>query len=94
MGAFIVIYTVYLRRATLPRPATRARTVIIFIPKSYLGNQVRVKVQRLPKDTLEAVLGFQLNLGGVRLLLHKVKKRLHLPLGEGQHRVQVVHHPV
>lgn len=74
--------------------ATRVRTVIIFIPKSYLGDQVRIKMQRLPEDTLQAILGLQPNLGGVRLLLHKVKKRLHFPPGKGQHWVQVVHHPV
>lgn len=45
----------------------------------YLGNQVRIEVQRLPKDALHAVLGLQLHLGGHWLFLHKVKKRLHLP---------------
>ena len=61
---------------------------------AYLCNQVGIIVQGLPKDTLHAVLGSELDLGGVWLLLHKVKERLYFPPGEGQHRVQVVHHPV
>lgn len=61
---------------------------------SYLGNQLRVEVQSPPEDALQAVVGLQSHLRGVRLLIHEVKKRLHLPPGEGQHRVQVIHHPV
>ncbi|TNN43414.1 hypothetical protein EYF80_046403 [Liparis tanakae] len=53
-----------------------------------------VEVHGLPEDALQAVVGLQLDLGGVRLLLHKVKKRLHFPPCEGQHGVQVIHHPV
>lgn len=76
--------------------ATRVRTVTIhlFTPKSYLSNQLRVKVQCLPEDTLQAILGLQLDLGGIWHFLHKMKKRLHFPPSEGQHWVQVVHHPV
>lgn len=60
----------------------------------YLSNQARIEVQRLPKDALQPVVRLQLDLGGVWLLLHKMKKRIHLPLGEGQHRVQIIHHPI
>lgn len=60
----------------------------------YLSNQVRIEVQGLHKDALHAVMGQQLDLGQVWLFLHEVKKRLHFPPGEGQHRVQIIHHPV
>lgn len=60
----------------------------------YLSNQVWIEEQRLPEDALHAVLRLQLDLGGFQFLLHKVKKRLHFPPGEGQHRIQVIHHPV
>ena len=65
-----------------------------YLASVYLSNLARIEVQSLPQHALHAVLGPQLDLGGVRLLLHEVKKRLHLPPGEGQHRVQVIHHPV
>lgn len=95
MGTFDDILTLLILDV-LQLTTTRGRTaaIYLFTLKSYLGNQLRVKVQCLPEDTLQAILGLQLDLRGIWHFLHKVKKRLHFPPGEGQHWVQVVHHPV
>lgn len=61
---------------------------------NYLGDEVGEEMQRLHQDTLNAALWLQLHLRGLRRLVHKVEQRLHLPPGEGQHRVQVVHYAV
>lgn len=60
----------------------------------YLGNQARIEVQCLPEDALQAVLRLQLDLGGVWLLLHKMEKRIHLPPGERQHWVEIIHYTI